>query len=445
MRGEMFTRHLAGWAGAWAVLLGLQAQGQVPNLVSYQGKLTDAGGTALNGPVKITFAVYATASGGTSLWSEIRNPVYVTNGVFQVLLGSSTSLPADLFDGADRWLGVKVKADAEMTPRTRIASVPYALRAGEAAADTDWTESGGNVFRLNGKVGVGTPSPAYLLHVLNRFGLAQVKVQSLGEKADLLLDAANGNPTVEFQKSGAYRGAVGYDTTKNYLFLYEDGSVVVQNGQIGLGTNAPRSKLDVIGTITVDQRIQAGDSGGIDLASSDGAVRLQVNKSGSNGILRVDDRIQAKDSGGLAFATDDYTVRMQIADSGNVGIGTTTPAHKLEVSGDVKVTGACYGTFPRPAYDSGWQTMAQDETRTLTHSLGGSVDNYVVDMQFKGSSTGTVQNTWMGGDHYYSAYYDDYRNQGGYYTGLTTTQVKIHRMNKDFDAALIRLRIWTYK
>ena len=63
--------------------------------------------------------------------------------------------------------------------------------------------------------------------------------------------------------------------------------------------------------------------------------------------------------------------------------------------------------FPAPDYDSGWYSIAQNETKTFTHNLGGNVDNYVVDMQFK----------QFGGLHqmYYGTDYDD---MGGIPRGL---------------------------
>ncbi|MBN1661183.1 MAG: tail fiber protein [Anaerolineae bacterium] len=38
-------------------------------------------------------------------------------------------MPADLFSGADRFIGVEVGTDGELLPRQRFASVPYALEA----------------------------------------------------------------------------------------------------------------------------------------------------------------------------------------------------------------------------------------------------------------------------------------------------------------------------
>jgi len=44
-------------------------------------------------------------------------------------MGSVTAFPANLFDGSNRFVGVTVDTDAEMTPRVQVLSVPYAFRA----------------------------------------------------------------------------------------------------------------------------------------------------------------------------------------------------------------------------------------------------------------------------------------------------------------------------
>ncbi len=77
--------------------------------------------------------------------------------------------------------------------------------------------------------------------------------------------------------------------------------------------------------------------------------------------------------------------------NGNIGIGTDSPGAKLEVNGDLKVTGAYKGNigpnngapFPRPAYDSGWVVYegCPGEGCALTHNIGGNIDNYVVKIQ----------------------------------------------------------------
>jgi hypothetical protein len=100
----------------------------VPQLINYQGELSDSSGNPVNGDVSITFTIYNASTGGDVLWTETQT-VTVTDGMFNVLLGSQTSLLANTFDGNERYLGVKIGVDPEMTPRQRLVSVPFAYRA----------------------------------------------------------------------------------------------------------------------------------------------------------------------------------------------------------------------------------------------------------------------------------------------------------------------------
>ncbi|MGH7601122.1 MAG: hypothetical protein ACREOI_32600, partial [bacterium] len=60
---------------------------QVPQVINYQGQITDAGGNPANGTFTLVFAIFSTATGGTALYSETQS-VTVSNGVFNVLIGS---------------------------------------------------------------------------------------------------------------------------------------------------------------------------------------------------------------------------------------------------------------------------------------------------------------------------------------------------------------------
>jgi hypothetical protein len=101
---------------------------QAPQLINYQGNLIDSG-TPVTGAVNITFSVFDVATAGTSLWTETQSGVNVANGVFQVLLGSATAFPANLFtsDG-DRFLEVSV-GGTPLSPRYQFTSTAYALSA----------------------------------------------------------------------------------------------------------------------------------------------------------------------------------------------------------------------------------------------------------------------------------------------------------------------------
>ncbi len=99
------------------------------SMINYQGRLTDDVGAPITGStVSVTFTIYGTASGDTALWTETQ-AVSVDTGVYSVQLGAVNPITDDLFKAADRWLGVKVRTDPEMTPRAQITSVAYAMNS----------------------------------------------------------------------------------------------------------------------------------------------------------------------------------------------------------------------------------------------------------------------------------------------------------------------------
>jgi len=113
----------------------------VPQIINYQGTLTDKNGAPVpNGNYKIAFKIYSTPTGGAPLWSEKRGdtnavpptlPVSATNGLFNVMLGAVNPLPASFFTNYPKtYLGVSVENDTEMLPRQPIASVGYSFAAG---------------------------------------------------------------------------------------------------------------------------------------------------------------------------------------------------------------------------------------------------------------------------------------------------------------------------
>jgi hypothetical protein len=110
-----------------ATLLPLVVFAAVPQRINYQGYLTDSAGNPVNGSVSVVFSIYGAATGGTAIWTETQT-VVVNNGSFNVQLGSVNSLPSP-FPGSPTYLGIKVGADPEMTPRQLLASAPYALNA----------------------------------------------------------------------------------------------------------------------------------------------------------------------------------------------------------------------------------------------------------------------------------------------------------------------------
>jgi hypothetical protein len=104
----------------------------VPPMVNYQGKLTTAAGGCLHDTLEMIFTIYSDSLGISSEWTETQTEVVVKAGVFSVLLGSVDSIPASVFDGGVKYLGVQVESDPEMRPLKPMASVAYAYRAAVA-------------------------------------------------------------------------------------------------------------------------------------------------------------------------------------------------------------------------------------------------------------------------------------------------------------------------
>jgi hypothetical protein len=112
------------------------ASAQVPPLIQFSNIATDEGGNTMSGPVTLTFSLYTSQQGGEPLWTETQNNVPLdSTGHYSVELGITkpNGVPTALFTtGEARWLGVRIAEQPEQ-PRVLLLSVPYALKAGDAA------------------------------------------------------------------------------------------------------------------------------------------------------------------------------------------------------------------------------------------------------------------------------------------------------------------------
>jgi trimeric autotransporter adhesin len=147
-------------AGAQVAETGSQASvtaAILPNLVRFNGRAADASGKPPSGLVGITFGLYEQETGGPALWLETQNVQLDANGRYSVLLGASSldGLPNDVFSsGQARWVGVQVSGQAER-PRVMLLTVPYAMKAGDAATLGGLPPS---AFMAAGRLAAGAPS-----------------------------------------------------------------------------------------------------------------------------------------------------------------------------------------------------------------------------------------------------------------------------------------------
>lgn len=97
----------------------------VPKLINFQGRLTDATGKFVaDGKYSVTFRLYEDSTGGSAKWSEVQL-VNVAKGLFNVILGEITPIPDSIFEYSNAFLGIQVAADPEMTPRQKLTSLGY--------------------------------------------------------------------------------------------------------------------------------------------------------------------------------------------------------------------------------------------------------------------------------------------------------------------------------
>lgn len=361
-----------------------------PSLINFQGRLAKPNGTPVpDGTYSIRFSLWDAVSAGTEKWNQTLASVQVRNGTFAVRLNTNT---ANLFDD-NLWLEIKVGADAALTPRQQLATVPYAMKASSVpdgsigaaqianssltvnkfAANAfnplAWLLGGNNgtnpasqflgttdnqplVFRTNntekmrlnasGNLGIGTTSATAKLSLYGG-GLASTAGSTLP------LTSLLGNPlNAQGQaQNGVYlntfllRSADGADWTTAPLVMQRvtDASpqamLSFHGENIGIGTATPLARLHVSGgSIRLDdsQALTFADNGQI--SSFDNNHRILFR--------RVENIMELREFGDLVFSPGSNgteTAKVVMTAGGNVGIGTATPAALLDVAGTAQMTG----------------------------------------------------------------------------------------------------------
>jgi len=111
------------------VFLMLPGIGQaIPQLMNYQGLLTDDSGTPITATTTVEFRIWDSPAGGTELWMESQSVTPDAQGLFNVLLGSVNPIPGSALAGAEAYVGLTIDSGPELMPRTQVVAVAYAFR-----------------------------------------------------------------------------------------------------------------------------------------------------------------------------------------------------------------------------------------------------------------------------------------------------------------------------
>lgn len=123
--------------GPMSLLLVVSAYADVPKTIHYQGRITDLGtGNAIpDGIYSVRISLYESQSATATAWSDLYD-VQIQSGYFEASLGSNPVAPLNISFDKPYWIGIKVGADSEMSPRQPLSSVPYSMQVKDASVTT---------------------------------------------------------------------------------------------------------------------------------------------------------------------------------------------------------------------------------------------------------------------------------------------------------------------
>ena len=101
---------------------------RIPQLIAYQGKLTDSTGRPVDDGSYVMIFSLSADSTGSSFWHETQT-VETRGGLFNILLGSNAPISIDAMPQGGCYLGIRVLPSTQEFRRQRIVSVPFAFQA----------------------------------------------------------------------------------------------------------------------------------------------------------------------------------------------------------------------------------------------------------------------------------------------------------------------------
>ncbi|MFH0912690.1 MAG: hypothetical protein V1884_00175 [Candidatus Omnitrophota bacterium] len=117
----------------------------------------------------------------------------------------------------------------------------------------------------------------------------------------------------------------------NELTTYSNTNLAIQSGKVGIGTTSPSVKLHVYGDGAAGLAVGTSAVGGVQLWPDSSSYGPALIFPSSNAL-----RFGTQTGWGAAG----WRELMRISSGGNVGIGIASPSKKLEVAGEIKLSGA---------------------------------------------------------------------------------------------------------
>ncbi|MBI2096371.1 MAG: hypothetical protein HYT43_01925, partial [Candidatus Taylorbacteria bacterium] len=237
----------------------------VPQIISYQGRLTDSSNNLLGGSGGTTyyfkFSIWnnSVVDSGTRLWPNAAPTsvsATVREGVFNVNIGDVASgypnaLTYDFATNADVYLEVQVSSDNStfetLSPRQRISGSAFARTADSVVGSTTPSVFGGSAAIGNSTVSI----------IASSTNAVPLTIQGAsGQTANLFrIENSGGTELFYANSSGALFASSTLQVTSNSIFY----------GSLGIGTTSPGTSFSVqgvgnfaIGTSTLYQGLAVG-------------------------------------------------------------------------------------------------------------------------------------------------------------------------------------------
>jgi hypothetical protein len=297
------------------IIISFTSLAQSPESMNYQAVIRNSSGTLIaNQSVGIRIKILQGSANGSTVYNETFNPTTNAYGMVSLKIGTGSVVSGTFssIDWGNNSYYVETAADVSggsnysIISTTQFMSVPYALFAkstGSSPPDNDWTESGNNIFRSSGNVGIGTTNPSYKLDV-NGTGRFTGDLTSTGN-----ITTGN-NGKLILWRGGIQDPYISHVSNKSIGFFTVDSEKmrITEGGNVGIGTTTPSSKLEV-----------------------DGAIKSTHVEINGNQVKSTISDLHIQLDGGYNTTLNSQT--------GKVGIGTLTPTSKLDVNGDINLTG----------------------------------------------------------------------------------------------------------
>ena len=212
-----------------------------------------------------------------------------------------------------------------------------------------YTNTGGGLFVKNdGKVGIGTTAPLQKLHVEGTTATIHVQSTTANQNASIWFNSNVGGTQANRWEIGTNISAA--SDLEFFDRLNSVSRMVIQNdGNVGIGTISPASKLQVrIGGIgsnandEVDGVIFEGDRHDLIFKQ----IRTAASSDWNSTTFRLQNRVDTTLMSSIDFVTDasfnrhidintaSNSFNTRFTHDGKVGIGYTNPGSKLSVNGD---------------------------------------------------------------------------------------------------------------